>query len=256
MTFPNRQWSQIISAAFIIFMVSFALPAANAQISADTDQDGLNDEQETNLYHTDPLTPDTDGDGFLDGDEVAKNYSPRHPKLKLWEADSDNDGLNDSWEIKLGSNPLSKDTDSDGFTDGAEVSNSYSPTSAGQTKVEKKIETDVASFKLRYFFGDTKLEEISVSTARPGYQTPTGQFTILKKLPVHVYGRQGTAIYYPNTKWNMLFETNKFRYYIHGAYWHDDFGKKNVSAGCINVSYADMERLYDWTEVGTKVMVR
>ncbi|PIY62567.1 hypothetical protein COY93_02865 [Candidatus Uhrbacteria bacterium CG_4_10_14_0_8_um_filter_58_22] len=44
-------------------------------------------------------------------------------------------------------------------------------------------------------------------------------------------------------------------YYIHGAYWHNLFGKARVSHGCVNVGYADMERLYWWAQVGTRVVV-
>ncbi len=42
---------------------------------SDIDQDGLFDEEEP-LYRTDPLNKDTDGDGFLDGEEVAAGCSP------------------------------------------------------------------------------------------------------------------------------------------------------------------------------------
>lgn len=44
-------------------------------IKSDIDQDGLPDEEEP-LYRTDPLNKDTDGDGFLDGEEVAAGCSP------------------------------------------------------------------------------------------------------------------------------------------------------------------------------------
>lgn len=42
---------------------------------ADTDNDGLTDEQEKS-YGTDPNDPDTDGDGFKDGEEVRNLYNP------------------------------------------------------------------------------------------------------------------------------------------------------------------------------------
>lgn len=41
----------------------------------DIDKDGLFDQEEP-VYRTDPLNPDTDGDGFLDGEEVAAGCSP------------------------------------------------------------------------------------------------------------------------------------------------------------------------------------
>ncbi|MBU4360326.1 thrombospondin type 3 repeat-containing protein [Candidatus Parcubacteria bacterium] len=42
----------------------------------DTDNDGLNDFEEIQIYFSDPLNPDTDGDSYLDGEEVENNYSP------------------------------------------------------------------------------------------------------------------------------------------------------------------------------------
>jgi hypothetical protein len=72
----------------------------------DTDGDGLSDEQEVNIYGTDPERADTDGDGIPDGAEVAFWGSD-------WDADADGDGL-----INL----LDRDADNDAFTDGVERS--------------------------------------------------------------------------------------------------------------------------------------
>ncbi|MFH0805156.1 MAG: hypothetical protein V1916_03095 [Patescibacteria group bacterium] len=41
----------------------------------DTDNDGLTDEQEE-IWGTDPKNPDTDGDGFKDGDEIKNGFNP------------------------------------------------------------------------------------------------------------------------------------------------------------------------------------
>ena len=50
---------------------------------ADSDNDGLTDYQEVKIYHTDPNNPDTDGDGYTDGGEVQNGYNPLGPgKLK------------------------------------------------------------------------------------------------------------------------------------------------------------------------------
>ncbi len=44
----------------------------------DFDNDGLPDEIET-IYGTDPNNPDTDGDGYTDGEEIASGYDPLIP---------------------------------------------------------------------------------------------------------------------------------------------------------------------------------
>jgi hypothetical protein len=58
-----------------------AQQAINAQneLDKDSDQDGVSDYDELFTYHTDPFNPDTDGDGFLDGDEVAHGFDPLNP---------------------------------------------------------------------------------------------------------------------------------------------------------------------------------
>jgi hypothetical protein len=244
---------------FIIFTIMILITAFMAAFSLaydqdkfiDTDNDDLTDYDEKNITHTDWNRLDTDNDGYSDGEEVANGYSPLHKGLKMIEADTDNDGLNDDWEIKLGTNLLVWDTDKDGFNDGDEVYNGYSPIDSEPKKIAKKIEVNIKNFQLQYFFGNTLLDSFSVSTGKPSTPTPKGQFFVLAKVPQKYYTG------YPNTKWNLHFTTGKngLRYYIHGAYWHNLFGQKNVSSGCVNVPYAYMERLYNWANEGTKIII-
>lgn len=46
--------------------------------TGDNDQDGLNNSEEL-VWGTDASNPDTDGDGYLDGEEVAANHDPKKP---------------------------------------------------------------------------------------------------------------------------------------------------------------------------------
>lgn len=52
-------------------------------LSRDTDNDGLFDREEVEVYNTDPLDSDTDNDGNLDGTEVASGYDPNGAGLLL-----------------------------------------------------------------------------------------------------------------------------------------------------------------------------
>jgi hypothetical protein len=54
-------------------------PQDDPNSTVDTDHDGLTDFQEVHIYHTDLMNPDTDGDGFSDGDEVKNGYNPLGP---------------------------------------------------------------------------------------------------------------------------------------------------------------------------------
>ena len=72
--------SIIVSASLLIVVVN--IPHALAADlyrngpPKDTDLDGLTDQGEINLFHTDPNKADTDGDGFLDGTEILTGTDP------------------------------------------------------------------------------------------------------------------------------------------------------------------------------------
>ena len=84
---------------------------AKIDICIDTDGDGLTDDDEINIYGTNPNDPDTDGDGINDGDEVEFwGYD--------WDMDFDNDGI---------INILDPDSDNDSFSDGAEKAEGFDP---------------------------------------------------------------------------------------------------------------------------------
>lgn len=52
------------------------LEAGTSVTKDDTDGDGLGDREEVKVYSTDPKDVDTDGDTYLDGQEVAGGYNP------------------------------------------------------------------------------------------------------------------------------------------------------------------------------------
>lgn len=115
---------------------------------ADTDNDLVSDGDElstANGYVTNPLNPDTDEDNIDDGTELANGTDPTDPLDPG--TDTDNDGLQDQWEIQHfgnltsqtatgnpdndgcdnlceynnGTDPNNPDTDGDGLKDGEEI---------------------------------------------------------------------------------------------------------------------------------------
>ncbi|MBS3926199.1 MAG: hypothetical protein KGZ34_05860, partial [Nitrosarchaeum sp.] len=104
------------------------IPVVNAVVqlcTTDSDGDGLFDDDELNLYGTDPNNPDSDADGLTDYDEVITHLTdPNNP-------DSDADGLTDYDELNIYfTNPLNSDSDADGLTDGQEVQLGTDPNNA------------------------------------------------------------------------------------------------------------------------------
>jgi gliding motility-associated-like protein len=105
-------------------------PNINALSTNDCDSDGLDNSEET-LAGTDNTNPDTDSDGFNDGDEVNNSTDPLDacdPNINaLSTNDCDNDGLDNAGEILAGTDNTNPDTDSDGITDGDEINTSSDP---------------------------------------------------------------------------------------------------------------------------------
>lgn len=239
----------LLAACGVLWCAGFAQAA-----ELDTDADGLTDEAETKLYATDLKLADTDGDGFGDKLELEQGYSPRFAGERLAEADSDKDYLPDAWELALGTGIMEPDSDGDKYLDGTEVRAGFDPLNPDPAvKLEKLISVDLKTQTLAYSLGGKVLERFPISSGLPRTPTPVGEFTVLQKRPTVHY--LGPDFDFPNTKWNLKFKNGSaLSYYIHGAYWHNDFGKPK-SHGCVNVSYANMERLYQWAQVGTKVVI-
>jgi len=88
---------------------------------ADTDNDGIRDQDEIFVYGTNPENADTDGDGLGDGAELAywqgRGEDPLDPSYDdgdgtvnlLLDADADGDVLEDGEEISAGTDPLNPD---------------------------------------------------------------------------------------------------------------------------------------------------
>jgi hypothetical protein len=86
----------------------------------DTDFDSLSDGDEVNIYNTNLLSSDTDEDGLSDDYEVLYDFlDPNNPDDALQDYDEDN--LDNIDERSWGCDPENPDTDGDGLLDGDEI---------------------------------------------------------------------------------------------------------------------------------------
>lgn len=112
---------------------------------------------------------------------------------------------------------------------------------------EKWIEVDLSDQRLYAWEGDRKVFEFAISTGRPGYDTVQGEFRVWAKVRNQAYRggskERGDYYYLPNVPYSLFFYKG---YAIHGAYWHNDFGIKRRSSGCVNLSPSDAEQIYNW----------
>ena len=239
-----------VNKIFVYLLIgAFAVPGAVFAI--DTDGDGLTDDWEA-VYMTDANNADTDGDGYPDGVEVDNGYSPHAASsTRMHEHDYDGDGINDWLEIWFGSSLSASDTDGDGHDDRNEVMRGFDPADAtGEQKFEREIIVDRSHQRLAYMVDGVKIENYPVSTGNPGTQTPEGEFEIQRKIEKKDY--RGADYFVEDVWWNMQFIP---MYYIHAAYWHNDFGRRTHSHGCVNMTHDDAKDLYQFVDEGMKVTV-
>lgn len=119
---------------------------------------------------------------------------------------------------------------------------------------EKWIEIDLSLQTLTAWSDASMAATFPVSSGKPGFETPAGAFSITSKRPTrHVRATvKGETWDIPGVPWVMTFRRGGF--YIHGVYWHDDFGTP-VSHGCVTLAVPDADWLYEWTPTGTRVWI-
>ncbi len=106
----------------------------NPYTQKDSDHDGINDAKEKALG-LDPSIADSDGDGYLDNEEIGDINHPRDTDgdgtIDALDTDSDNDGISDAKEHQYGLNPLvddaNEDADNDGISNIDEVKTGTNP---------------------------------------------------------------------------------------------------------------------------------
>ncbi len=125
------------------------------------------------------------------------------------------------------------------------------------TAFGKVIKVDISEQKLYAYERGRLVKSFLVSTGKLGFDTPLGNFNVFKKRPLvrmsWFYGPNNPNNYdLPNVPHVLSF---KGPYTIHGAYWHENWGHR-MSHGCVNVALPEAEWLYNWTPMGTTVIIQ
>ncbi|MGE5425806.1 MAG: L,D-transpeptidase family protein [Bacillota bacterium] len=244
-----------IAIIIIVGLFSFSLPAF-ANGLPDGDRDGVPDRDEKEIYHTNPASSDTDGDGFKDFEEITTGYSPVNPKpVRLIDSDIDNDGLTEAWEIKFKSDPFVADTDGDGKKDGEEVDKGYDPVAGEGAKLTKSLRISLGAQKLDYLLNGYSWKSFPISSGRPDMPTTKGEFIISNKIEKAWSKSYGLWMPY----WLGLAGT---RMGIHELpVWPNGYREgenhlgKPVSHGCVRLGVGAAKYIYERMEPGEKVEI-
>lgn len=129
------------------------------------------------------------------------------------------------------------------------------PNILGDSSSEKSIEVDLSEQRLYMKEGSNVVGNFLVSTGK-WYPTPQGEWRVWTKIRnARMRGGSkalGTFYDLPNVPYTMYYYQG---YGIHGAYWHNNFGHP-MSHGCVNMKPEEAAIVYNWAEVGTRVIVR
>ena len=249
------KYKELTIVIFISFAISFWPVFANSL--TDTDNDGVSDRDEIEVYGTDINNRDTDGDGYSDWIELNNGFSPlENNGLRLEDADFDKDGLTDYLELRFKTNIKNSDTDGDGYSDGEEVKTGYNPLEKNSIKLPKRIEINTGSkHELSYFLGGVRLGSFLISAGLASMPTPKGHFKIENKHP-KAWSSYGLWMPY----WMAIDTSGRFG--IHelpvwpgGHREGEDHLGKPASHGCVRLGEGSAEFLYNWAEIGTEVFI-
>jgi lipoprotein-anchoring transpeptidase ErfK/SrfK len=113
----------------------------------------------------------------------------------------------------------------------------------------RKVVVSLSSQTLRAMEDGRTVASFTISSGKAWTPTPVGRFRIYSRLRSQTMS--GPGYYLTGVPHVQYFVGN---YALHGAYWHNLFGTP-TSHGCVNLTLADAEWLWDWTAIGTEVIV-
>mgnify|MGYP001822086768 CR=1 FL=1 len=111
------------------------------------------------------------------------------------------------------------------------------------------IEIDLSDQHLFAWEGKNQIFSAVISSGKPETPTYSGIYTIQRKYPQD--RMRGDDYDIPDVPSVIYFDRG---YALHGAYWHNNFGTP-VSHGCINLPVNNAQWLFDWTTIGTPVVI-
>ncbi|MEA5620424.1 L,D-transpeptidase [Cronbergia sp. UHCC 0137] len=118
-----------------------------------------------------------------------------------------------------------------------------------QKSEERWIQINLSKQRLIAWEGKKPVYAILMSSGKKSTPTRVGTFKV--QLMYKKTRMRGRGYDVPNVPHAMFYDGN---YGIHGAYWHKRFGTP-VSHGCVNLAPNHAKWLFDWSSIGTPVVI-
>lgn len=136
-------------------------------------------------------------------------------------------------------------------------------TSAGYGSGYRWIDIDLTNKIARAMVGNTPVYSAEVTIGRPGWNTPVGTFSIVRRVGNETMDSETIGIprdspdgyYYTGVLYTQYFLWTGQA--LHYNYWVPDeaFGNWASSRGCIGLRLADAKFFWDFADIGTEVVI-
>lgn len=119
--------------------------------------------------------------------------------------------------------------------------------------VSRNIDVNLTTLTTTLYENGQVVASYPVSPGKPSTPTSTGNFRIYAHIALQDMGCTATSTYCTkNVPWVSYYNGDEA---LHGAYWHNEFGIRGVSHGCVNMRIPDAKFVYTWAPIGTQVSV-
>lgn len=128
--------------------------------------------------------------------------------------------------------------------------------------ISSRLVVDLSDAKVYTYWGDQLIATYPVAVGQPGWETPTGNFKVLKKQTNPVWRQPITGDLIPagpnsplGDRWIGFWADAHHQIGFHGTNNENLVGQA-ISHGCLRMRNNDIRALYEQVSIGTPVMVR
>jgi lipoprotein-anchoring transpeptidase ErfK/SrfK len=143
-----------------------------------------------------------------------------------------------------------------------ELATATPPAGVAFEEDERWIAVNLTTQRATAFIGSQPVRVALVTTGMPGWETPTGDFSVYQRVENETMDSEGLGIPIDSPDgWfvdNVLYTQYVFSgITLHYNYWRPQsyFGNIPSSHGCVGLGYGDAKFFWDFADIGTRVVI-